>query len=67
MDIQGSEYDALSGMKNFLKSANDIYLLCEYENHLQAMGHSFEQLDELILSYGFKYVGKIGNDKIFHK
>jgi len=67
MDVQGSEYNIIDGMRIFLSAANDIYLIVEYENHLNLMGHSFQELDELILSFGFIQIGKIGNDKVFKK
>lgn len=67
MDVQGSEYNIIDGMRNFLSEATDMYMIVEYENHLNLMGHSFQQLDELISSFGFIQVGKIGNDKVFKK
>lgn len=67
MDTQGAEYLILEGMKEFLTNANDIYLQLEYEPHLLSMGYSYQQLDELILSYGFVQIGKVGNDKIWFK
>lgn len=68
IDIQGGEYDALQGMKEYLTNAKDIYLICEYENHLYTMGHTFKELDDLIASYGFHCMGYlVGNDKIWKK
>lgn len=67
MDVQGSEYSIVEGMKNFLSASNDIYMVVEYEKHLTLMGHSFQELDNLILSLGFAQIGKIGNDKVFYK
>jgi hypothetical protein len=68
MDVQGSEYIILEGMRNFLTTHKDIYLICEYEHHLNTMGHSFEELDSLIMSYGFHQMGNITpTDKLFYK
>ena len=68
IDVQGAEYIILEGMKNFLTNASGIYMICEYEHHLHAMGHTFEELDRLIKSYGFNYMGNLTpNDKIFYK
>jgi FkbM family methyltransferase len=68
MDVQGAEYIILEGMREYLMGASDIYLICEYEHHLINMGHSFEELDKLIKSYGFQYINNISpNDKLFYK
>jgi FkbM family methyltransferase len=68
MDVQGSEYIILEGMSDYLSVTNDIYLVCEYEHHLNNMGHTFEELDRLIKSYGFLYIEHISaNDKLFYK
>lgn len=67
MDVQGAEFMVISGMQDFLTQAHDIYLQVEYEPHLLSMGHSYQQLDELILSCGFIQVGNVGNDKVFKK
>lgn len=68
IDVQGYEYNVLQGMKEFLTNAHDIYLFVEYENHLLKMGHTFEELDELIQSYGFNFISKpTGGDKLFYK
>lgn len=68
MDAQGAEYMILEGMKEYLTGAKDVLLICEYEHHLNTMGYTFEQLDDLILSYGFRYVRHISpNDKLFYK
>src|SRR4029079_10626820 len=47
IDAQGSEFDIVSGMKEFLTNAHDISVIAEYENHLQAQGHTFAELDAL--------------------
>jgi len=68
IDVQGAEYIIFEGMKNFLTNASGIYMVVEYEHHLNTMGHTFEQLDALITSYGFTYMGHLSpNDKIFYK
>lgn len=68
MDVQGAEYIILQGMEDYLRSSNDIYMIVEYEHHLNNMGHTFEELDNLITSYGFSYVRHISpNDKLFYK
>ena len=68
IDTQGAEYSIIEGMSNFLRGATDIYLIVEYEAHLNKMGYSYEQLDELILSLGVKLIGDItGGDKLFYK
>ena len=68
IDVQGAEYIIFEGMKNFLTNASGIFMVVEYEHHLNSMGHTFEQLDELIKSYGFHYMSHITpNDKLFYK
>lgn len=68
IDVQGSEYIIFEGMKEFLTKTKNIYLVVEYEHHLLTMGHTFEQLDNLVTSYGFNILGKLtSNDKIFYK
>lgn len=67
IDTQGSEYNIIEGMEEFLSEASDIYLLCEYEDHLIKMGRTYEELDTLITSLGFMQEGKIANDKVFYK
>lgn len=68
MDVQGAEYSVLEGMKEFLSNAKDIYLICEYEPHTITMGHSYEDLDSIIKSYGFLFIEHITtNDKLFYK
>lgn len=68
MDTQGAEFNILEGMGNYLRLMKDIYLIVEYEPHTLTMGHSYEELDNLIISYGFKYVSHLSpNDKIFYK
>lgn len=68
IDAQGSEYDIVTGMKEFLSNATNISILCEYEDHLLRMGHSYSELDQLFESCGFLNMGKhVGNDKLFLK
>lgn len=68
LDVQGAEYKVISGMKEFLSQASDITIICEYEHHLNTMGHSFQELDELFYSCGFACRGHLTpNDKIFYK
>ncbi len=68
IDVQGAEHKVLEGMQEFLSKAHDIYIIAEYENHLNTMGYTFEQLDNLLLSYGFEDKSKLcGNDKLWHK
>lgn len=68
MDVQGSEYSILAGMREYLAGAHNIYLICEYESHLNTMGHSYKELDALIDSYGFADCGFItGADKLWYK
>lgn len=68
IDVQGAEYSIFEGMKDFLSNANDITIVCEYEEHLVKMGHTFEELDNLLISFGFVDNGYIiGNDKLFIK
>lgn len=68
IDAQGAEYSILEGMREFLTNTNDIYLIVEYEDHLLKMGHTYQELDELILSYGLTDLGRItGGDKLWHR
>ncbi len=68
IDTQGAEYMIFEGMGEYLSAINDAYIVCEYEHHLNTMGYSFQQLDNLLISYGFNHIGNIsGNDKIFYK
>lgn len=67
IDVQGFEIDVVLGMQEFLKQANNIYVLAEYEEHLLKYGHTYQDLDNLFLSLGFKQVGRISNDKVFYK
>ena len=68
MDVQGSEYNILEGMEAYLRSANDITMIVEYEHHLNTMGHTFQELDNLLISYGFSFVKNLTpNDKIWRK
>ena len=67
IDVQGAEYKVLDGMKKFLSNADDVYMVVEYEHHLLSMGYTYEQLDELIASFGFIHRGEIGGDKLFYK
>lgn len=68
IDVQGAEYLIFEGMKNFLTNAHDVWLVCEYEHHLNTMGYTFEQLDALIKSYGFEFKSNLSpNDKVFYK
>lgn len=68
IDVQGAEYEVIEGMKEFLTNAHDIYTICEYEDHLLKMGHTFEELDELFREYGFVEQPKIlPNDKLWYK
>lgn len=68
MDVQGAEYSIIEGMTNYLKDAHDIYMICEYDNNLlDAFGHTREELDNLILSFGFTYHSYVANDKFWYK
>lgn len=68
IDVQGGEFDVLSGMKEYLTDSHDIYVIMEYEQHLIRMGHTYEELDALITSYGFTDMGRItGGDKLWRK
>lgn len=68
IDAQGAEYDILLGMKDFLTDAHDIYLIVEFEDHLQKLGHTYEELEALILSFGFTSLGNItGGDRAYFK
>ena len=68
IDTQGAEYLIFEGMKDYLTSAKDVYIICEYEHHLNTMGYTFQQLDNLLISYGFNFIGNLSpNDKIFYK
>ncbi len=67
IDVQGAEYIIFEGMKDFLTNANDIHIICEFEPHLNAMGHTFKELNDLIYSYGFKFINQISNDRYFYK
>jgi FkbM family methyltransferase len=68
MDVQGAEYMILEGMGGYLTNHNDIWLVCEYEHHLNTMGYSFEQLDKLLISYGFHMVKQLTpTDKLWYK
>lgn len=68
MDVQGAEYIILEGMALYLLSHNDIYLICEYEHHLNNMGHTFEELDHALITLGFNFVSNISpNDKLWYK
>lgn len=68
LDVQGAEYKILDGMREFLTQAHDITIICEYEHHLNTMGYTYQQLDQLLISYGFQDRGHItGGDKLFYK
>lgn len=68
IDVQGAEYSVLEGAKEYLTNAHGINLIIEYEDHLLKQGHTYQELDELILSYGFTDGGRItGGDKIWIK
>lgn len=68
IDVQGAEYLVFEGMKQYLTNAHDVFMIAEYEHHLNTMGHSFEDLDNLLSSYGFIYVSHITpNDKLLYK
>ena len=68
IDVQGAEFDVLQGMEAYLRSASDVWMVCEYEHHLNTMGHSFQELDNLLISYGFQFVKYLTpNDKIWRK
>lgn len=67
LDVQGYEVEVLGGMRNFLINAHDIYLIVEFESHLLKMGHTFEELEGLINSYGFVEQPKQFADKIYFK
>lgn len=54
MDIEGSEYLALSGMKNYLKTAKNINILLELHHNLVS-GHNKEDVLKLLDELGFKY------------
>lgn len=68
LDVQGAEYKIVEGMREFLTQAKDLTIICEYEHHLNTMGHSFQELDNLFYSLGFECKGHLtSNDKIFYK
>lgn len=67
LDTQGKEFDILNNSQEFLSQVKDIYLIVEYEEHLLKYEHTYEELDNLILSLDFKQVGKISNDKVWYK
>jgi FkbM family methyltransferase len=68
IDVQGAEYIVFQGMADFLRNANDIWMVVEYEDHLIKMGHTFEELDNLLMAYGFNFVDYLSpNDKIWRK
>lgn len=68
IDAQGAEYLILEGMKEFLTNAHDIYLIVEFENHLMKLGHTYEELEALIVSFGFTPLGNItGGDRCYFK
>lgn len=67
LDTQGSEFDIISGMSDFLKKSMDVWMLVEFEHHLNSMGHTFEELHNLILSLGFTQKGTIGGDRLYYK
>lgn len=67
IDTQGAEYDILSGMRDFLMNITGVYLIVEFEGHLQTMGWTFQALDNLIFTYGFRYLSTTGNDKYYYK
>ena len=53
IDIQGSEYIALKGMKNIINKDRPILFLEVEEQHLKSLGSSSKQLIELLLSYNY--------------
>ena len=68
IDIQGGEYNAIEGMREFLTNSHDIYVACEYEEHLNKMGYTYEQLDNLFKELGFVYQGApTGGDRLWYK
>ena len=56
MDIEGAEYLALSGMKNYLKTAKSMNILLElHYNIIKKFGKTREDVLELLDELGFKY------------
>ncbi len=66
-DCQGAEKLVAQGSSNFLSSVKDCYLAAEFEDHLLKFDCSYEELDSLIKSFGFKQISKVGNDRIYYK
>lgn len=68
IDVQGGEVFVLEGMKEYLKDKHGVYLICEFEEcHLNTMGHTFDELNNLILSLGFIHISTTSNDRYFYK
>ncbi len=67
IDTQGAEYIIFEGMKSFLSNAHGLHIVCEFEPHLNAMGHTYKELNDLIRSYGFNITGRISNDNVYYK
>lgn len=56
MDIEGAEYLALSGMKNYLKTARKVNILLELHREvIKKFGNTEEDVLELLDELGFKY------------
>lgn len=56
MDIEGAEYLALSGMKNYLKTAKQVNLLLELHCQvIKKFGNTKEDVLKLLNELGFKY------------
>jgi FkbM family methyltransferase len=63
MDIEGAEYLALSGMKNYLKNAKKINILLELHfNVIKKFGKTKEDVLKLLDEFGFKYKFLNNND-----
>lgn len=67
VDVQGSEYAVFLGAKELLSQSKNIYLIVEFEPHLLKMGVTYEELHNLILSFGFGQIGIIANDRVYYK
>lgn len=70
IDVQGSEYEVLEGMSNFLNKNNDIYVFIEWDKlHTEKCGHSLEELNHKFKNLGFTEIKNnwTHDNKLFYK
>lgn len=64
LDIEGGEYDAIANAKETINKFKPVIVL-EFRNHVTAFGHTEEELETLVNSFGYRQVGDFGSDRVF--